>query len=221
MENVVRIVPGLHRPEARQVRLLDEIPLGTQLVKASPSAAAVDGRLEWEFGTLAPGESKSVEIELLPVDEGEIGSVATVHFAASASARTQSTRPRLEVIAAVEPTVMIGAQQVVRITLKNPGSGDATGVMLLENVPDGMSHPHGPNLEFEVGTLRAGESRELELVLTALRTQLPDLFTFEQLVGCRMFRHVESPAQAARGILNYLRLRTKVRQSGRTFRFVD
>jgi uncharacterized repeat protein (TIGR01451 family) len=39
--------------------------------------------------------------------------------------------------------------------------------MLLENVPQNVKHAAGPALEFEVGTLRAGETREMELVLTA------------------------------------------------------
>jgi uncharacterized repeat protein (TIGR01451 family) len=63
--------------------------------------------------------------------------------------------------------VMIGQEQRVKIELRNPGSGDATGVMLMENVPQNVKHAAGPALEFEVGTLRAGETREMELVLTA------------------------------------------------------
>ena len=39
--------------------------------------------------------------------------------------------------------------------------------MLFENVPQNVKHAAGPALEFEIGTLRAGETRELELVLTA------------------------------------------------------
>jgi uncharacterized repeat protein (TIGR01451 family) len=39
--------------------------------------------------------------------------------------------------------------------------------MLMENVPDNVKHAAGPALEFEIGTLKAGETRELELVLTA------------------------------------------------------
>jgi uncharacterized repeat protein (TIGR01451 family) len=154
---------------ARDVRLVDEIPLGTQLVGTSPRATVLGGHLEWELGTLAPGDEHKVEIELLPVNEGEIGSVATVQFAAAATARAQCTRPLLELVTDVAPSVLIGEQQALRITLRNPGTGDATGVMLLENVPEGMSHPHGRDLEFEVGTLRAGETRELELVLNADR----------------------------------------------------
>ena len=41
--------------------------------------------------------------------------------------------------------------------------------MLLENVPENVRHEAGPALEFEVGTLRAGETRRMELVLTAER----------------------------------------------------
>jgi uncharacterized repeat protein (TIGR01451 family) len=63
--------------------------------------------------------------------------------------------------------VLIGRQQPVTIELHNPGTGDATNVLLLENVPDNVRHQHGPALEFEVGTLRAGETRRMELVLTA------------------------------------------------------
>jgi uncharacterized repeat protein (TIGR01451 family) len=63
--------------------------------------------------------------------------------------------------------VMIGKQQHVKIELRNPGSGDATGVMLFENVPPNVKHVSGPALEFEIGTLRAGETRELDLVLSA------------------------------------------------------
>jgi uncharacterized repeat protein (TIGR01451 family) len=40
-------------------------------------------------------------------------------------------------------------------------------VMLLENVPENVRHAAGPALEFEVGTLRAGETRSMDLVLTA------------------------------------------------------
>jgi uncharacterized repeat protein (TIGR01451 family) len=55
------------------------------------------------------------------------------------------------------------------VEIHNPGSGDATGVMLLENIPAGVSHPAGKSLEFEIGTLRAGETRKLDLALTAVQ----------------------------------------------------
>jgi uncharacterized repeat protein (TIGR01451 family) len=75
--------------------------------------------------------------------------------------------PQLAIRMTSPSEVMIGNQQHVKIEIRNPGSGDATGVMLFENVPPNVKHVSGPALEFEIGTLRAGETRELDLVLTA------------------------------------------------------
>ncbi len=121
----------------------------------------------WDLGTLSPGEERTVEMELLPKEEGELGSVARVILSAQASAKSLCTRPELALRLTSKPHVHLGQQQVVQIEISNPGSGDATGVMLLETVPTGVSHEAGPALEFEVGTLRAGENRRMDLLLTA------------------------------------------------------
>jgi uncharacterized repeat protein (TIGR01451 family) len=63
--------------------------------------------------------------------------------------------------------VLKGDPLTLKIKLSNPGTGAAAGVLLSENVPDGLKHDAGGELEFEVGTLKPGESRELELELTA------------------------------------------------------
>ncbi|MCC6492020.1 MAG: DUF11 domain-containing protein [Pirellulales bacterium] len=160
-------VQNTGRLAAQSVQIHDEVPLGAQLVGSAPKANVDGARLTWDLGTLAAGEERIVEMELMPVAEGELGSVATVTFAAQASAKVRCTRPELELRLSAGPRVMIGQQHVVEIEIANPGSGDASGVMLLENVPAGVTHEAGPALEFEVGTLKAGESRRLDLVLTA------------------------------------------------------
>ena len=153
---------------AQDVRIHDEIPLGTELVGTAPRASISGSQVVWELGMLSVGEERTVEMELIPTDEGELGSVATVLVAAQASAKSRCTRPELALrLSSSKPQVLLGQQQLVQIEVSNPGSGDATGVMLLESVPAGVSHEAGPALEFEIGTLRAGESRRLELVLSA------------------------------------------------------
>jgi uncharacterized repeat protein (TIGR01451 family) len=159
---------------AHNVQVVDEVPLGTQLVGTAPKANVSGAQVVWDLGTLGGGEERIVEMELMPTEEGEIGSVATVTFAAQASAKTRSTRPQLALRLSSNPRVMIGEQQLVTIEVTNPGSGDATGVMLLESIPQGVSHEAGPALEFEVGTLRAGETKKLELVLQADEAGLID-----------------------------------------------
>ncbi len=121
----------------------------------------------WSLGTLKPGNEQNIELELMPTDEGEIGSVATVHFRAEASVRTIATKPMLEMEVEGPRSVMKGQQVLVKIKISNPGSGAATGVTLSETVPQGLTHPAGQELEFDVGTLKPGESRTLELSLVA------------------------------------------------------
>ena len=153
---------------AQSVQIRDEVPLGTQLLGTVPRASVSGSTVLWDLGTLSVGEERTVEMELLPTEEGELGSVATVEFAAQASAKARCTRPELALrLSAVKPKVLIGQQQTIQVEISNPGSGDATGVMLLESVPAGVTHPAGPALELEIGTLQAGESRRLELVLGA------------------------------------------------------
>jgi uncharacterized repeat protein (TIGR01451 family) len=152
---------------ADNVVVQDEIPAGTQLISTSPSATNEGGRIVWQLGKLSPGEDRTVEMQLMPKAEGDIGSVATVTYSAQASVKTHCTMPQLAIRMTAPSEVMIGNQQHVKIEIRNPGSGDATGVMIFENVPANMKHVAGPALEFEIGTLRAGETRDLDLVLTA------------------------------------------------------
>lgn len=152
---------------AHNVQIRDEVPRGTELVGTAPRASISGAEIIWDLGTLSPGEERTVEMELLPQEEGELGSVATIAFTAQASAKSRCTRPELALRLTSQPQVHVGDQHVVQIEVSNPGSGDATGVMLLETLPAGVSHEAGPALEFEVGTLRPGQSKRLELLLTA------------------------------------------------------
>lgn len=152
---------------ADNVTIHDEIPQGTQLVSTSPAATNEGGKLVWQLGKLSPGEDRTIEMQIMPKSEGDIGSVATVTYSAQASVKTHCTMPQLAIRMTAPSEVMVGKQQHVKIEIRNPGSGDATGVMLFENVPPNVKHVSGPALEFEIGTLRAGETRELDLVLSA------------------------------------------------------
>ena len=152
---------------ANQVEIHDEVPQGAELVSTKPSAQNNDGKLVWQLGTLKPGEETTVEMQVSPTTEGELGSVASVTFHTAASVRTRATRPQLKLEATAPSKVLIGENATLRIRVSNPGSGPATGVVLTEQVPAGFKHEGGNQLEFEVGTLAPGESRDLELSLVA------------------------------------------------------
>lgn len=153
---------------AADVEVHDRVPRGTRLLGTTPRASrGAEGDLVWSLGTMEPGQETTCEVQLMPTDEGEVGSVATVHFRAEASVRTRVTRPQLVLKTAAPRQVLIGEKLTLEIEISNPGSGAATGVVLAEQVPPGLSHAAGGDLEYEVGDLPPGASRRLELTMTA------------------------------------------------------
>ena len=155
---------------AAGVEIHDQIPKGTKVLSSNPRATnGVRGDLVWTLGSIKPGEEVSVEVQLMPTAEGEIGSVATVQFAAEASARTTATRPQLVIETTIPDRVQIGEQVAMQIVVSNPGTGVATGVIIEEHIPAGLQHAAGADLEYELGSLKPGESRKLDLALTATR----------------------------------------------------
>ena len=155
--------------EAMDVKVHDRIPSGMQLLDAMPKPTQVQGDLVmWNLGSMRAGDEQTVTMQLKPMEEGELGSVARVTFEAAASVRTISTRPQLKVTQASEQSFMIGDDVVIEIEISNPGTGSATGVVLQEDVPDGLSHPKGRQLDKPLGTLGPGEKRRQTLRLRAV-----------------------------------------------------
>ncbi len=161
-------VRNVGRVTAENVRIRDEVPLGTNFVDANPKAdRTADGAVFWDVGNLAPGQEAVVTMELLPVTEGQVGSVATVSFEASATARSRSTKPELVLEHTGPKEVLVGEPVRFQIKLSNPGTGAATQVVLEEDVPPGLAHSSGAKLEYEVGRIEPGQTRHLELTLQA------------------------------------------------------
>lgn len=155
---------------AQGVEIHDVIPQGTHLVDTRPAAAEIaDGRVNWRVGTIKPGDETVVEMELMPVAEGEIGSVATVNFTGEASARTRCTRPQLTIDVVTPEQVLIGEEVTLSIKVSNPGTGTATGIVISETIPEQLEHPAGSELEYEVGDLKPGESRQVELAMGTVK----------------------------------------------------
>jgi uncharacterized repeat protein (TIGR01451 family) len=154
---------------AQDVFLRDAVPYGTSLITTTPPAApgqsGPDAELVWPLGELPPGGQARVVIELMPQTEGDIGSVASVSFRAEASVRSRATKPALAITSTPPEPTRIGRDAGLSITVTNPGTGIATGVVLEGFLPENVSHRSGRELEFDVGQLKPGESRTIDLVL--------------------------------------------------------
>ena len=162
------ILRNVGRSPAKDIVLRDRVPQGTRLLSTAPEGTmTASGELVWSLGNLNANEQLSIEMRILPYREGEIGSVASVGYTVEASARIAVTRPMLYVEVKAPQEVQLGQTVNLEITITNPGSATATGVILTEYVPDGLYHKDGKTLENKnIDTLKPKESKRLTLPLT-------------------------------------------------------
>ena len=162
------VVRNIGSVDAHDVLIRDEVPHGAQLVDTNPPANRTqDGAILWQMGTVKAGAEVTATMNVMPTVEGDIGSVATVSFQTSASARSLATKPQLVLEHTGPGKVLVGDDVIFHIKLSNPGTGVAHNVVVEEDVPAGLRHLDGPKLEYPVGTIRPGETRLLELTLKA------------------------------------------------------
>ena len=164
------VVRNVGNATAFDVQVTDAIPKGARLVRTFPESQRVgnDG-LAWNLGELAAGQEATISMEIVPETEGELGSVASVKFAAQASVRTISTQPRLTVKQTAVAEMLGGDSATILIDVMNTGTGVARDVRLEEDVPKVFRHVSGASaLQHDVGDLAPGESLRFEIELIAL-----------------------------------------------------
>jgi uncharacterized repeat protein (TIGR01451 family) len=161
------MVKNVGQSAARDVVVEDRIPKGTKLSGTIPRAELTGKKLIWRIGTLGAGEQRKISIRVIPQEAGEIGSVATVNFVAEAAAETVVTAPRLDFKVSAPSSAKLGELVPFRFEVKNIGTGEARGVVIRDLIPQGLSHSAGNDLEYEVGRLPPGKSKELTLDLKA------------------------------------------------------
>ncbi|MBR5242724.1 MAG: DUF11 domain-containing protein, partial [Thermoguttaceae bacterium] len=151
----------------RNLVVRDVLPRGARFVAADVASVVPNARGEfaWPAFDLASCSEKTFEYRIIPTQEGEIGSVATVAIAAEASCRVRCVRPALEVEVVAPQEATIGSNIELNVIVANVGTGAATNVAILETIPEGLSHPSGSVLEHSLGAFAPGEKKRVPLTL--------------------------------------------------------
>jgi uncharacterized repeat protein (TIGR01451 family) len=148
----------------QQVMVRVRIPAGITVTATEPKAFAEGNVLMWECGTMGPKQEKNLQLRVVPDGRGNLGCQAWVTFTGSSAMHVKVTEPKLSLKGAAPEHVMIGDAATFALTVSNPGDGQAEQVRIHAQLSDGLEHPRGKNVDFEVGNLAPGESRTVQLI---------------------------------------------------------
>ena len=156
---------------ANSVVVEDQVPMGTKLSGTIPRAEMTGKKLIWRLGAIKPGDLKEIQVKVIPVAEGQVGSVATVNFTAEIASRTTIASPKISVKLTAAPQVRVNETVSLNFVVTNNGSVDAHRVVLRNLIPENLKLPDVAerDLEYDMGTIPAGKSQSVQLPLTAVR----------------------------------------------------
>ena len=165
------VVKNIGQTIAVNVEIKDLLPKGSQLIETNPPAVkGFNGELVWKVGDIPPGKQVTVSMEIMPLEEGRMGSVAQVAFQTAASGEGVVAKPQLALQTQGVKQIGIGNTTELTILLSNPGTGTAKNVVLTENVPPQLQHEAKDSvLTYNVGDLKPNETRTINLTMTAIR----------------------------------------------------
>jgi uncharacterized repeat protein (TIGR01451 family) len=144
-----------------------KVPAGAKVVGTEPKAQGTDAVLMWDLGTLAPRQETPVKLRLVPPARGEMVCQAWVTFTGSTALKVQVREPKLEVAVRVPEKATVGDPVTVLAAVSNPGDHAADAVKVVAALGAGLEGPHGTKEVIEVGTLAAGETREVKVPCVA------------------------------------------------------
>jgi uncharacterized repeat protein (TIGR01451 family) len=159
---------------ANDVMVTDVLPNGIAYVSSSPSAQVRGQTLTWNLGSISGGAQKTITIQVRATATGTFENCAEVEAAMDLSSRccatTTVTSPELALDKTCTTTALLCDPIEYVLTVRNTGDGPATNVKVVDQLPDGIVTTDGQrSVTTNVGTLNAGQSREIRFMAKADR----------------------------------------------------
>lgn len=143
------------------------VPEGCQIMSVEPKHEGTEKVLLWDLGTMAPRDDKTVKMKFQPPAKGEINLQGWVTFTGSASVKVQVREPKLQVKVQAPPKLMVGDAANLVMAIANSGDFPAEQVKLAVVLGEGLETARGATGAFDIGTLAAGETRQVTIPCVA------------------------------------------------------
>lgn len=162
------VVTNSGKIPCRDLAVEANFPESVRLVDSHPFPQPGSSKLEWHFANLSAGESKTIELTIIPTKSGELAASAQVRFTGTAATSFKVSEPLLAASIKMPSEVRVGDTTSATVTISNPGTGTAKNVILKATLPEGLDCKTGRDFVSEIGPLGPGESRAVRIGLVAV-----------------------------------------------------
>jgi uncharacterized repeat protein (TIGR01451 family) len=146
----------------QKVTVQVRVPHPVNVLTAEPKAEGAEGVLMWDLGTFLPKQERRIQLKMMSPNRGDIACQAWVTFTGSSVMRMLVREPKLLVKVTMPKEILVGDAANIVMTVSNPGDHPAEKVKITANLGEGLESVRGNKLNYEIGTLAAGETRTLQ-----------------------------------------------------------
>ena len=142
---------------------------GTAQLPQDPNAAAADGAgaqgVQWTLPRLEARGKEQSELQIVPRQSRPFDLAVQWTFTPISSyAQVQVQEPKLTMNLSGPAEILFGDTKVYKMTLSNPGTGDAENVSIHLSP---LTNQSAPPTKHQIGIINAGDSKVIEVELTA------------------------------------------------------
>lgn len=154
-----------------QVVVSEPLVAGLSFVGSQPPGDVLSDQVQWRVGTLAPGQSRTIEVQFRADQPGSISNCATASAAGGLSAQDCATTT---VLATAPPQATVGArmtgpaqavvgdQVTFEIAVTNQGDAPLRGLLIRDDFDPGLVHEiSGSPIDRDLGDLAPGQTQQI------------------------------------------------------------
>ncbi len=150
------------------VRVTDAIPASVSVVSTEPTADVAGGTATWDLGVLPARSTKTLVVQALASAPGSVATCARVDYESTLCASTTVVSPSLQVALSAPEFGLACDAFDLTVTVTNAGTGDARDVVVIDELPEGLTTLTGlRRIEMEFGTLAGAQSKEKTIAVKA------------------------------------------------------
>ncbi len=152
---------------ATGVVVVDALPAGLTLLHSTPPGDAGPGT-QWTLGTLAAGDTRTIQFDARPDQSGTLNQCATLKsvegLAGQDCMATTVQAATVELHLTGPDQAMVGGEVHFDLDVTNRGTTTAGGLVLTDRFDDGLVHAAAVSpIQRELDPLAAGQSRKISL----------------------------------------------------------